>query len=76
MRGIFAGRADDLLEFLKIKERPRRGDYQEEELTEDLNEKNSLGVPVSRVTVVEGEVSEQGGRSTGGAGRARFAQCY
>ena len=31
-RGIFTGSADDLLELLKTKERPRRGYYQEEEL--------------------------------------------
>ena len=75
MLGIVTGSTDDLLELLKTKERSRRGYYQKD-VTEDLNEKNSLGVPVSRVTVVEGEVSEQGGRSSGGAGRARFAQCY
>lgn len=33
-RGIFTGSADDLLELLKTKERPRRGYYQEGELTE------------------------------------------
>jgi hypothetical protein len=58
-RGIFTGSADDLLELLKTKERPRRGYYQEDLLGEDLSEKNSLGVPVSRVTVVEGEVTAQ-----------------
>lgn len=58
MLGIVTGSTDDLLEFLKIKERPRRGYYQKD-VTEDLNEKNRLGVPVSRVTVVESEVLAQ-----------------
>lgn len=33
-RGIFTGSADDLVELLKTKERPRRGMYQEGDLTE------------------------------------------
>ncbi|WP_458400027.1 LPD23 domain-containing protein [Mailhella sp.] len=36
-RGIFTGSADDLLELLKTKERPRRGYYQEGELTAEEN---------------------------------------
>ena len=58
MLGIVTGSTDDLLELLKTKERSRRGYYQKD-VTEDLNEKNRLGVPVSRVTVVESEVLAQ-----------------
>ena len=65
-RGIFTGSADDLLELLKTKERPRRGYYQEdtEEQTEEAKriaaEIDALAAGYERVlnTPLEGEADE------------------
>lgn len=65
-RGIFTGSADDLLELLKTKERPKRGYYQEdtEEQTEEAKriaaEIDALAAGYERVlnTPLEGEADE------------------
>lgn len=57
-RGIFAGRADDLLELLKTKERPRRGYYQSEGMS--LQQQDSaVDVVYPNNGLVVGEVTQE-----------------